>query len=447
MHTYKRLIVSLVVLMALSLSASGQGSSDIMKVQQQTMAGGLGVTVIDGEMYYLFNLSPEFSFGKLGLGLDLNLRFNKEGKIRPGEYEKFGDYLRIIRYVRWGKKGDGLYIKAGVLDYSRLGHGFIMYNYRNSASYDLRKTGIEFDMDFEKFGFETVYSDLAKAGLVGFRGYVRPLMFTSMASVPIIGGIEVGATFATDLNDNSKKTFANSTLLPPQPLATAGGSGKLSIVGVDVGLPIVSLSSFNSTLYADYAQITGFGNGAVVGINFNFSGMGLLTIGAKYERRFLGDEFLPSYFDALYERDRFVLSDSGKTFASKAALLASAKKTEGYYGELLISILNTFNIVGGYQAPVGVPNQGVFHAELQTPAVVPQIVFGAGFDKRNIGPVFKLDENSILYAELGYKPMPYMVVSMLYQWTFAEKKDLAGNVVGYETQKRVEPKVRFVFNF
>jgi hypothetical protein len=447
MQTYKRFIVSLVVLVAMTLPAVGQGSSDIMKKQQQMMSGGLGLTVIDGEVFYLFNMAPEFSFGKLGIGLDLNIRFTTQGKIRPGDYEKFGDYLRIIRYVRWGLKGDPLYVRAGVLDYSRLGHGFIVYNYRNSASYDLRRTGIEFDMDFEKFGFETFYSDLAKPGLVGLRGYVKPLKFTSLGSIPIIGGLQFGATYATDLNENSKKTFVNATVLPPQPVATAGGSGKLAIAGVDVGLPIISLSSFNSTLYADYAQIIGFGNGAMVGINFNFSGMGLLTIGAKYERRFLGDQFLPSFFDAMYEHDRYILSDSGRTFTSKAAMLASAKKTEGYYGEILISILNTFNIVGGYQAPVGVKNQGVFHAELQTPAVIPQIVFSAGFDKRNIGPVFKLDENSILYAELGYKPMPYMIVSMLYQWTFAEKKDDAGNVIGYETQKRIEPKVRFVFNF
>lgn len=75
---------------------------------------------------------------------------------------------------------------------------------------------------------------------------------------------------------------------------------------------------------------------------------------------------------------------------------------------------------------------------------MPTIVFDAGYDRRNIKDfrdAFRLDERSILYAEVGYKPVKYIVVSMLYQWTFKPTE------VGYEVQKRVEPKVSFVFPF
>ena len=443
MLTMKRWFALIAMTLTISggLFAQGTGRQAMMQKQQQTLEGGLGVTVIDGEVFYLFTMTPEFAFGKFGLGVDLNLRFNKEGKVRAGDYVHFSDFLRIIRYARWGLKGDPFYIRVGALDYSWLGHGFIMYNYRNSASYDMRRTGIELDADFDKFGFESVYSDVTAGSLLGLRGYVRPLKFTPAANVPIIGGFEVGATYATDLDKNSGKAYGLVGGIPSARLSDATDNGRMAVYGFDVGLPLLSLPVLKSTLYGDYAKITKFGHGAAVGIDMHFSGMGLLYIGAKYERRFLGDQFLPSYFDALYEHDRFMKLDS-VNFASKAASLQYATKSEGYYGELMISILNTFNIVGGYQAPVGVKNQGVFHAELQTPAVIPQIVFGGGFDRRNIGPVFKLDENSILYAELGYKPIPYMVVSMLYQWTFAKQPDGT-----YATQKRIEPKVRFVYSF
>ena len=435
-----RWLVLIVMVLAVSAGLVAQGTSaqGAVQKQQQTLEGGLGVTVIDGDVFYLFTMTPEFAFGKFGLGVDLNLRFNTKGQIRPGDYVHFSDYLRIIRYARWGQKGDPFYIRVGALDYSRLGHGFIMYNYRNSPSYDLRKTGIELDADFDKYGFESVYSDVTASGVLGLRGYVRPVKFTPAAQVPIIGGFEVGATYATDLDKNSNKTFAS--LGDPLVVDSKNGSA-MAVYGFDAGLPLLTLPAVKSTLYSDYAKIRGYGNGAAVGIDMNFSGMGLLTIGAKYERRWSGDQFLPSYFDALYEHDRYILTDTAH-FVSKAEALQNASKSQGYYGELLISILNTFNIVGGYQAPVGVKNQGVFHAELQTPAVIPQIVVDGGFDKRNIGPVFKLDENSILYAELGYKPIPYVVVSMLYQWTFAKQADGT-----YATQKRIEPKVRFVYSF
>lgn len=443
MLSIKRWLTSIVMVLAVSagIFAQGTGAQSMMQKQQQSLEGGLGVTVINGEVFYLFTMTPEFTFGKFGLGIDLNLRFNKEGKIRPGEYVHFGDFLRIIRYARWGLKGDPFYIRVGALDYSRLGHGFIMYNYRNSASYDLRRTGIELDMDFEQYGFESVYSDVTASSLLGLRGYVRPLKFTTAGSIPIIGGFEVGATYATDLDKNSGMTYDTAGGVTSTLLSKSVDNGRLGIYGVDAGFPLLSLASIKSTLYGDYAKIKGFGSGSAVGIDFHFSGMGLLSIGAKYERRWSGDKFIPSYFDALYEHDRFFMNDS-VNFFSKAVALQYAKKTEGYYGELLISILNTFNIIGGYQAPVGVPNQGVFHAELETPAVIPQIVFSAGFDKRNIGPVFKLDENSILYGEVGYKPIPYMIISTLYQWTFAKQPDGT-----YATQKRIEPKIRFVYSF
>jgi hypothetical protein len=433
--------IVMVLVMSAGLVAQGTSAQGLTQKQQQTLEGGAGVTMIDGEMFYLVTLTPELAFGKLGLGLDLNFRINKQGKIRQGDYVHFSDFLRIIRYGRWGQKGDPFYIRVGALDYSRIGHGFIVYNYRNSASYDLRRTGIELDADFDKYGFESVYSDVTSASLLALRGYVRPLKFTPAAKIPIIGGFEIGATYATDLDKTSNRTFGHVGGLPSTAIATEKSGSPMAVYGVDAGLPLLSLASLKSTLYGDLAKIKGYGNGGAVGIDMNFYGMGLLRIGAKYERRWLGDQFLPSYFDALYEHDRYIMTDTAN-FMSKASSLPFVKKSQGYYGEITISILNTFNIVGGYQAPVGVKNQGVFHAELQTPAVIPQIVIDGGFDKRNIGPLFKLDENSILYAELGYKPIPYMIVSMLYQWTFARRADGT-----FATQKRIEPTVRFVYSF
>lgn len=440
MATTTRWLVSVVMVLSLSTGLVAQGTSaqGAMQKQHQTLEGGVGATVINGEVFYLVTLTPEFAFGKFGLGVDLNLRINKDGQIRKGDYVHFSDFLRIIRYGRWGQKGDPFYIRVGALDYSRIGHGFILYNYRNSASYDLRRTGIELDADFDKYGFESVYSDVTASSLLGLRGYVRPVKFTPAASVPIIGGFEVGATYATDLDKSSNMTLANPTDFL---IADAKKGNAMAVYGVDAGFPLLSLAAVKSTLYGDYAKIKGYGNGAAVGLDFHFSGMGLLTIGAKYERRWSGDQFLPSYFDALYEHDRYIMTDTFH-FISKAAALQDSKKSQGYYGEILISILNTFNILGGYQAPVGQKNAGIFHAELNTPDVIPQIVFGGGFDKRNIGPVFKLDENSIMYAELGYKPIPYMIVSMLYQWTWTRQDNGT-----YATQKRIEPKVRFVYSF
>jgi hypothetical protein len=42
--------------------------------------------------------------------------------------------------------------------------------------------------------------------------------------------------------------------------------------------------------------------------------------------------------------------------------------------------------------------------------------------------------------------MKYIVISLLYQWTFKPERDEAGNT-RYVVQKRIEPRVSFVFPF
>jgi len=410
---------------------------------QQTVTGGIGMTIIDGKPYYLLHLTPELSFGKIGVGLDVNVRIGEDGKVRHEDFADAYGYLRLIRYVRYGAKHEQWYARVGALDYTQLGHGYIMYMYRNTASYDLRKAGVEFDADFQKIGFESMYSDIAGRGVLGVRGYTRPLQFTDAAAIPIIGSIETGATFASDLNANANQSWGDVG----GSIRNAQGSGALSIVGADISFPLLTHEIIHSTLYADYAKILTYGSGAAVGINLELRGLGLLTLDAKYERRFVGNQFLPSYFDALYERDRYQLLDTTR-FISKAQTLKGVQSFEGYFGELLISILNTFNIVGGYQAPIGQPNGGTLHLELQTLTALPGILLNAGYDKKNVGSIFKLDNHSLLYAQVGYQPYPFMVVSMLYEWTFSEVRDaVTGKVTGFEPQKRIEPRVGFVVHF
>jgi hypothetical protein len=436
MKLFRILIVLSVMIACICILGSAQ-----LKSMAGSMTGtsggsipvGFGATFIDGETYYLINITPEVAFGQLGVGLDLNLRFNTKGKLRAGDYSKFEDYLRIIRYVRWAQKGDPFYVRLGLLDYSLLGHGSIIYNYRNSASYDMRRTGIELDLNFEKYGFESMYSDLAGRGLLGFRGYVKPLKFTSLASLPAISHLEIGGTYARDVSKQADITPADST----------GGRG-LTIVGFDIGLPIIYYRTFKSTLYFDYAKIYHYGQGSSVGINMFFTGLGLVDIRGKYELRFNGDKYLPAYFNSFYEHDRY---DPARR-RSKSDTLQNVLASRGYYGELILSVLNTFNIVAGYQAPFNNKNEGVLHAELQLPEISGIVIRGA-FDKERIGRVFILDNYSILSAEIGYKPVKYLLVSTLYQQTYSNRNPDGSlrSDGSFIKQIRIEPKVSLVFEF
>lgn len=412
------------------------------------MNGGLGLNWIDGELFYTFHFRPELSFANFGVGLDLALDINSKGDIRKENFNEFSDYISVIRYVRYGMKNDPVFIKLGALDYYTLGHGSIIYQYNNSPSFDTRKSGLVADIDFGQFGVESIYSSFGEAGLVGLRGYVKPLQFTQFASVPVIGNLEVGATFSTDLNKYSG-VISGAYDTTTQKFKAVKDNGAISIIGFDLGLPIVRNSMVGVTIYLDYAKILNFGSGVSTGIMFNFNGLGLVTAEAKLERRFNQDRYIPAYFNSIYELERFNVTNlSAGAFTSKAHTLSLMTKSDnGYYGELGISVMNLLNIVGSYQRLDKTPESGILHLVSEIAPESAPVLVRAGYDKayiKNEKDLFKLDDRSIAYFEAGYKPTDFMLVSILTSWTFSPLRDGDKNIIGFEPQKRIEPRVSFM---
>jgi len=424
-----------------SIASAQQYPQPLLAPGQSQVSAGLGVSWIDGTPYYMIGVMPDLSFGPIGVGLDLTLRINTQtGQIRKVDWSD-GAYRKVIRYVRYGMKHDPVYAQVGQLDMATLGHGFIMYNYNNSASFDDRRLGAELDLDFTRFGFEAMYGDFQTPGLTGGRAYVRPLKFTKLNFLPVISGFEIGATYVTDQNENSDIALirnANNNLIG------YGSLGKMSAYGFDAGLPVVRFPMVNVDLYYDYAQFVHFGHGNGAGIAGTFRGMGIVTLSAKLEHDWIGNEFIPEYFDQFYELERYTYDSTSGNPATKALQLQNAKKSEGWYGQLVLSALGQFNIIGAYRGIDHDPNGGLLHLETQFPNVIPILAFSAGYDRHTnntLKDAFKLDDRSLLYAFLGYKPYPFMTVGFNYYWTFVP---VDGH---YVVQKRIEPRVMFNFTF
>lgn len=413
---------------------------------QGNIDGGLGMNWIDGDLYYNFHLRPELSFGNFGAGLDLNFDINKNGNIRKENFNEFSDYLSIIRYVRYGTKNDPVFIKVGALDYYTLGYGNVMLNYNNSPSFDTRRIGLVTDIDMGELGFESIYSNFLETGVVGLRGYVRPLKFTSAGSIPIIGNLTVGASYAVDFNK-----YAGTVFNQVQNTSLSDDKGSINIVGVDLGLPLVTTKMFGLQLYADATKIINFGSGAAVGIKADFNGLGLVNASAQLERRFNNAQYIPSYFNSLYEIERYQYDTASGIYSSKATKLQNMTNPDnGYFGELYANALGLFYVLGTYERLDKTPMSGVLHLEANaSPGSLPFVV-RAGYDKVNIGAeteIFKLDDRSLFYFEFGYKPNTYILVSMVYKWTFTPIRDSNDNIIDYQPQKRIEPRISFIYPF
>ena len=442
-------ICTLLLMVLLSQQSFGQWDK-YPRPDEGNISGGMGILWIDGQPHYRISFRPEISFSEIGVGLDLNLDFDSQGKLRTENFNEASDYLSIIRYIRYGLKNDPVFVKVGALDYYTLGHGTIMQHYNNSPTYDNRRIGLVADIDFGKFGVESIMGSFSPAGVFGVRGYVRPLQFSSAADIPVIGNLEVGASFVTDINENAGILNGKYDAVKNEFNVTEDDVS-ISIIGVDLGLPLLSSSLADITLYVDYSKIIDFGSGIATGVMFDFNLSSLLQVSAKLERRFNFGKYIPSYFNSLHEIERFRVDAAADTFTSKAQILNSVTENRnGFYGDLLVRVLNLFDVYGSYQRLDKESKSGELNLRAAIEPESAPFVLRVGYDKIKIESekdIFTLNDRSYLFAEAGYKPVEYLLVSIVYSWTYTPVRGNDDKIISFEPQKRIEPRISFIYPF
>lgn len=403
---------------------------------QSSVMGGLGVTWIDDQPYTTLTLAPELALGKFGVGFYLQLLMDNQNnfKLRKDEYKGGVGVLRAIRYVRYGHKYDPFYARAGMLVLSSLGNGFLMWNYTNASNYDQRKWGLAFDVDLGKVGFESVVNNLARLELVGGNLYFRPFRFIN-PNAPILKNIRFYGTY---IYDNKFPSWE-----------TQGEWKKLQAYGIGADVILLDLPVFRTGVYYDYGKFKDFGNGQATGINVIFPELiGVFGMMAKFEKRWIGEQFIPNFFGPQYELDR-ELDPFEYPTESGIRRLEAAEKNEGYFGQLAGQIINKVRLTGNYQRLNGIKGSGVLHLEALAPDLVPKFELSAFYDKRGI-ETFKdfrtLDNRSLARIEVGYRLNMFMVLSTVYYWSWVKAEDENGNTV-YRPQERIEPRLSFSYRF
>ncbi|MCK5732750.1 MAG: hypothetical protein KAI38_01080 [Candidatus Latescibacteria bacterium] len=128
-----------------------------------------------------------------------------------------------------------------------------------------------------------------------------------------------------------------------------------SMVGFDLGIPVVERGPLNVTLYGQYAmslddedgqKAEGFGL-AAPGVRVKMGPMG-----AKLEYRRLDGRFLPEYFDRLYESQRAQIDLSTGIPILKDASLDSVVLS-GVFGSADLNLANLVGVSAGYQYLTG----------------------------------------------------------------------------------------------
>jgi hypothetical protein len=168
------------------------------------LGGVLGNILVDGTYYSQIRLRPEVAFWKLGIGMDIDLLFDSEGRLRRKGWESWQDILSKIFYVRFSDRQDSLYFKVGCIPDYTLGHGLIFDDYSNMLRYpEVKPIGayIGANTNAYGFGFEFYTHDITKNEIIAARSTLKPLQ---ALGIPFLRNLMIGANLGADRNPQGK---------------------------------------------------------------------------------------------------------------------------------------------------------------------------------------------------------------------------------------------------
>ncbi|MDW3196225.1 MAG: hypothetical protein R8G66_27885 [Cytophagales bacterium] len=401
---------------------------------------GLTFTQIDGQNYVGMILNPEFSIGKVGVGLNVPILYGLDDqKVRTDIFEDGVGAARLITYLRYGvQKRDPVYFRVGQLDGISIGFGGLVNNYTNSTSLEKRKLGLHLDFNWRGLGgIEAMYSDFdpASQNLLVIRPYARPLATTG---IPIIRTFEIGATFASDKDQTS---IASTDSTSTSYALTEDG---ISAFGIDAGFTVWKIPFIQVDAFFTYSKLSllkgglsdslsvlaqtddrlilrnyADGSGWSYGMNFRLNFIAdLFHTDIRIERLSYSQHFIPQFFDFNYE-----LNKDTRIFST-----VGAEKKSGIYGSLTGHILQKVRLGGSLLIPDNVSETAP--AVIQLNATVDRLAnkfsIHALYLKgglADLSDAFKLDERSIAKVRFAYHMNNWLVVGTDYYWAFTPTAD------------------------
>ena len=245
----------------------------IMDYLRDILGMEIGSITIDNKTYSKAVLQPQFSIGKLKLGLYLPIiyesnMFDPEDWYHPrgndewsfgtdqdwgsdidsimvGVEDILSDLFLKIRFIELGEQRDKFFLKVGNLNNMNIGHGTLMRNYANDANFpSIRRVGVNMGFDLGGFGMETVVNDLAEPEIFGARLYFRPApkMFPMAIGLAGVADIDPAGEIPVDRTDTSG---TDAALAVGDPIFVAAS--------LDLDLPIVNNDMFSIIMFGDVA--------------------------------------------------------------------------------------------------------------------------------------------------------------------------------------------------
>ncbi|MBL8955750.1 MAG: hypothetical protein JNK82_33560 [Myxococcaceae bacterium] len=420
--------------------------SDRLSVKRNRVGVSIGGDYFLNVLYTLVEPQVDLRFfdSKLGIGIGVPLRieifsfqnlFRRAGTIRKEDYDTFHDFGRILKYVNYGKKEDNFYVNIGQRYATSIGHGTIMRRYAPNIDVDYPRVSAEVDYYNDYAGFEAFTNDVLEWSVISAIAFVKPFSFFKPQNL-LLKTLSVGVTGALDRNAPSSiiydpNTGARSVTSDNR---IAANTAPLGLVGVDAEVKVLKTENVDIKPYVDYSMIVGGGGGFTAGAlgRFNFGRDPVNAFRVVVEARYLDSRYQPSYFDTFYEIDRYQARINGTNrfgiynyLTKRESIVQQGLGTRGgLYAELSWGIPNVIGLTVAFEA---VTNSDLknFVAHFELPWLNFLQIFGSFYKRgfKNVEEFAKADENSVLFAGLRLRTLPFLFINGRVYKTFRVNND------------------------
>lgn len=374
---------------------SGIGTEEEVQARavNYLFGGVFGAVTIDGKNYQQIGLRPELQLWKLGIGLDISVLLDEDGKVREEDWDDKEDYIDKIYYIRYGKRGEPFYFQYGGLESTALGYGTLINGYTNMLEYPTyKRQGLDIGFEAEYIGMQVIVNDFKelqgknRAVMGGGRIYLRPFSRLQIGG-SIAGDLneykglrdtdddgypdEVDAypendTYVTEyeyylakLNGDTAtvdKLVAAGLISPVKRTDLVDYSNRRSRTGFwagDAGLRIINGEFVKFDIYTQYARSMNTGGWGFTAPGVKLSFGNVLEIYGDYRQQ--SEKFIFGYYNDTYdlERAKYVDEDPAAGIRlvahTKKEKLKAAEKLKGYFGGAKLNFFNIFTGKAEYQ--------------------------------------------------------------------------------------------------
>lgn len=416
------------------------------------LAGDMNFGQIGEDWFTTVNLGFNLDLGQIGFGIQVPLRLRVYdndpksdedigGIIRKEDWDQFSDFLKIIRFFRFGHKGDLVFLQVGDLPGAILGHGTIVNRYYNNIDIDHYRMGLQVDVNTDYGGAETLINSLSFPNLFGVRGYVKPWSFVDTEAY--LNNLAVGVSVASDLTapfELEKDPVSGTPVIGEDGYLKVSRESATTVIGGDLEFKVLNTELLTLTPYMDLNHILDAGTGYHAGVlsTFHFPIISM-DLQARLEYRyFFGGDYVPAYFDSYYEIQKFgfpfrnALTNADEVEPKRRALeLLGDKGLNGYFAELNFNFMGLFSIGGSYD-----DYDGPFNSNLRLYLDVPALEvfqFGAYYYKHNFEgakEAFTFDDKSLFLVEGRYQLNSFLYLVAQYWRIWQLDADTTSNEFG-----------------